>query len=113
MRATIRDRSRGLTTQEVTILSWFPRNETIVAGCIFHYDDGTVGQAKLEDVVVHVKERVCWFKDNRDDPWTIGSFHQWGTENEEGVQVSVGIVETDDGMIHTPYPFHVCFKEPK
>ena len=42
-----------------------------------------------------------------------GTFHEWGSECEEGEETvatnSIGIIEDENGQIHTPYAWNVKF----
>lgn len=36
-------------------------------------------------------------------------FHQWSTNAKDGKQVTVGIVEYEDGTVHEAYPNEIVF----
>lgn len=52
-------------------------------------------------------------KEDFDDTWGLGDFHQWGCDYEEFEtgpgNYTVGIVEDSDGKIHQPFPENIVF----
>ena len=64
----------------------------------------------MRKVEVMIRKKVA---DKWIDEKAQGLFHQWGTECEEfehgAVQVSMGIVELNDGTIETIHPLRIKF----
>jgi hypothetical protein len=95
--------------QYVTILQFY-REQAIVK-----LEHGRLLCVHINNLIVDgdpIDGRWCWFKMKQSDPWSVGIWHQWGLEVEDGQSVTVGIVEEADGSIRTPVPDFVSFKEP-